>query len=400
MNYSLQDLVKPLTAEEIREAIYTLIAANGIVTTNWQPWSPTKVLIHVVSVVLAAFSVLVSSIAAGGFLGLASRPWAVLIARYRYGITDIRTKSLATTNIQLTNNGVGVYSAASGEWTFKNPATGALYVNTEPFAFGIGESVTFSASSVEAGSIATSEVGAINVIDSPAVSGVVCTNTTSAVGLEDASVGEIVALCLARRDARSINGPRGAYLWAAQTATRGDGSPIGVTRVRTYAPGDGTVPCYVATATGAVQGFADQPGTDLGRVALNIQEFAETQSVESRTYSGEPIPLAVVYELWMWADDAAVRTFPGGTIEEKVKRKVLQDLGSFCAAAPIGGFNADDSNRVYDDAIATAIAKAVPGVYRVKLTEPSGPFILGPGQFPILGAVAGTVNVVSRKGLV
>lgn len=399
-NYSLQDLVRPLTAEEIRTAIYALVAKRGVVTTNWQPFAPTKVLIHVVSIVLAAFSVLVSSIAAGGFLGLASRSWAVLIARYRYGITSIQEKSLATCTVQLTNTGTGVYSAGPNEWTFFNPGTRARYVNSEPFAFGIGGSATFLVTSVEAGSIATSDIGGITAIESPSVQGVTCTNITPAVGLEDASLSEIVATCLAKRDSSSSFGPKGAYVWAAMSATRPDGSSIGVTRVRSFARGDRTVRVFVASQTGPVSGVLTDAASDISIVFRAIRDNAEPANITAEVYSATASAMPLAYEAWLTADGGSLTSLPGGTLDEKVRLRVLTDVAAFLAQAPIGGYNADETNRVYREAIAAVITKSVPAIYRVRLIEPAGDFLLGAGQFPVLGAVSqADIHVTSRLGV-
>jgi hypothetical protein len=393
--FTLDELVTTIGVDEWKKSIYDLLASVGVSTTTWQPWAPTRALIHVIAIVLFAFSTLVSQIARGGYVGLASRPWLILIAKYRYGIDDIPQKTFATCTLSLVNSGTGVFNPGPGQWIFENPTTGAQYTNNATFSLGVGGTATVAVTCTRQGAVGSSPVGTITKIVTSA-SGVSVTNTTPAIGLEDATVEEIAALIVARRDSRSTNGPRGAYDYDARTAKRVDGSPIGVNRVRVYAPGDGTVNVYVATASGPVTGDQNTPSSDLGRIRLAILEGAETQGVQPNVFTATAVDFQVIYEVWVYSDIDLTGFDVGTTAAEKIQARIFQRLSEFTARTPIGGFDADDTNKIFEDAIQVVIGQVSNSIYRVKINTPQISFNVGAGQFPQLSIATGSINFVPR----
>lgn len=375
--FSIDDLTTPLTREEVQAKIYDVIGILGTRTTSWKPGAIARTIITAASAVLASFSKLTALIARSGFLELAEGRWLALVAWYVYGV-EKEYATFADGEVTLTNSGGGIYDLDPGDLILANPDTGKQYRNTSPLTIGALATVTIPIAAIEAGSASSSAPGAIVELVTPLL-GVACTNALAVVGRDDETDPALRARCSEKLGALSPFGPWDAYSYAARNAVRGDASPIGVTRIRTTKDGYGNVVTYVATASGAVTGVADDLTTDLGCVDDAIQRKAAPLAVTATVVSATPVPIDVSYRLWMYNTS--------GLTLAQIETAIALKLATFLAGQPVGGnVISGGPGTVYLDAMRTAIA-ALPQVFHVEIVTPAADVLLSDADVPVLGTV-------------
>lgn len=388
---TLEELTTPATKEEVEEAIYASLAAKGSKTTTWKPGAVTKAIITGVSIVLAALSVLVALIAAGGFLELAKNVWLTLVARHVYGVERI-PETFATSTVTVQNTGGGVYAGDPDDLVFSasgGTAEGKTYRNTGAFSIpAMAGSVEIPVQAVEAGSASTAAVDEIDTLET-ALLGVIVTSSTAAVGADEETDAALRTRCRAKTGTLSPNGPRDAYHYVALSAKRQDGTSIGVTRVLTQADGNGNVDVYVADGSGDIPGDVADPATDLGAIAEAIHTQTEPLAVTPSVQSATPFPVNVAYTLWVYDTSG----LSDGEIEVLANKRLLD----FLASLPIGGVvkATGVTGRVYVDALEAVIAGTLPDqLIDVEVTTPGADVDLAIPEAPILGTPAGTIEQV------
>lgn len=387
MTFSLADLVQPVTRQEVQASIYEALGILKINTTSWKPGSPPRVMIVAVSVVLSGFSELVSLTAKSGFLELAEGDWLTHVAHYVYGVDRIEA-SFASGTVTLDNTGGGEYDLDPDDLIVQNPTTGRTYRNTDPVTMTAGQlGVQVAVVATESGQGSTSPPGTITELTTPLI-GVECTNDAALVGRDRESDTALRARCSEKLGALSPMGPWDAYSSAVRNATRPDGSSLGVTRIRTTKDGYGHVTTYIATASGAVPGDAEDPATDLGIANEAIQRKAAPLAVTAFTRTADPLPIAVDYELWMYNTS--------GRSEDEIRSTIATRLATFMSNQPIAGNVIDDPpGYVYHDAIRAVIAGSYPQIFHVDVLNPPDDVEVGDTEVPVLsGAVTGVLNQV------
>lgn len=86
MPLALADLLDAPTPQRARDYLYSLLALGGFPTTSWQPGSVPRRFAEAKATIYADALGLVSRIAAGGYLDLATGDWLTLLARSAYGL--------------------------------------------------------------------------------------------------------------------------------------------------------------------------------------------------------------------------------------------------------------------------------------------------------------------------
>jgi uncharacterized phage protein gp47/JayE len=384
---TLTELTTPLTAEEVKTAIYEAVEARGTATTTWKPGAVVRTIIAGVAIVIAAFSELVALIAKLGFLELSEGDWLTLVAKHVYGV-ERDQGTFATGTVSLTNTGGGVFTGDPGDLVVLNPSSGKSYRNTEPFALGALATILVPIQAIELGSASTSGHGTITDFETPLL-GVSVTNIGAVVGTDPEEDAALRARCRAKTGALSPNGPRDAYAYVATSAKRASGESIGVERVRTVPDGVGGVDVYVATANGTITGTNDNPATDLGAVAKAIHEQVEPLAITPDVQAATPLTIAVTYELWV--RDTSSLSDP--EIDDLVEERLAEHLRSI----PIGGqVIPGQPGRVYVSGLAAVIGASLPGrEVRVSVTLPAADVAVTLSQAPILGLVTGTIHQVA-----
>lgn len=381
------ELLRPLSVAECRDHIYATLAARGAVTSSWKPGAVVRTIIYALAIMAAAFSALQVKIAQSAFLGTASGAWLTMVARYTYGVERLEG-SFATGNLVLTNSGGGIYSGDPDDLIFRG-ANDKEYRNTEPFSLGSGASITIPVRAVEIGTASDAPAGTITHLVTP-MPGVTATNPLALAGTDPETDEQLRARCVDALGALSPNGPPDAYRYAATSARRADGTPIGVTRVETIPDGYGNVDVYVATPTGAVSGDAGDPDTDLGAVAAAIKTQAEPIAVTAIVESATPEPISVVAEVWV---RRASQT--NTQIEEQIEAFLMDWISTL----RIGGQRIPPSTQgyVYQSAVEAAIAQALdaPPV-RVTVSSPASDVALAVNEAAALSGVTVTVHQIAE----
>jgi phage-related baseplate assembly protein len=382
---SLDDLTTPLTPDDVKRSIYSVLANTGVTTTIWKPGGVVRTIIAGVAIVIASMSVLLSNLAKSGFLSSAAGDWLAQIAKNVFNVVPTQP-TFATSIITVDNTGGGIFDQDPGDIQFINPTTKKTYFNTETVHIGSLETgVQIAVQAFEAGSASNSFPGEISQLQT-ALLGVSISNSTSAVGVDAESDPSIRQRCLDKLGSLSPNGPSDAYAYIARSATRPDGTPFGVTRVRVTNDGYGNVFVYLATASGGVPGTVGDLSTDLGLIDEQLQRMAAPLAVTLHTYTATPVAIPVTYELWLY-------NASGFTVDQ-IQEAIAVNLTEFIASQPIGGnVIGTDPGKIFRTALEACIGAATttPGVplpsIKVVISVPTDDVALDASQVPVIGTV-------------
>lgn len=387
---SLAALTTPLTTAEVKASIYDILERLGVPTTSWKNVAVARAIIAAVSVVLAAFTVLMAEIAKSGFLELAQGDWLTLTAKYVYGVDRIEA-TFATGEVTVNNTAGGVFSFDPGDVVFSKTGSAKTYTNTDAFTLAaLQTGVVVEIQALEQGADSTAPPNTITSLETTLL-GVTVSNAVSVVGLDAENDAALRLRCYEKLSSLSPNGPRGAYAFFAKGATREDGSTIGVTRVRVTPDSDeGIVTVTVATATGAITGDVDDEGTDLGAVNLAIQTNVVPDGVTATIQSATALAIPVTYEIWIYT----AASLTALELEELIETRLTE----FMAGQPVAG-NAIPpavTGKVFHSAIVAAIGSVRDEIFQVQVTAPAGDVTVGATQVPVLGTVTPTaIHLVS-----
>lgn len=375
---TLEELTEAATFEEMRDAIYEAIAASGITTTTWKPGATVRTIVAGLAVVLSAFSQLQAEIAKSGFLELAEGDWLTLVARYVYGV-ERDPGTFATGVVEVDNASGNIYAGAAGDLIFLNSTNTKTYRNTGAFSIGAGAlNVEIPVQAIEIGSESTASPNEIDELVTVLL-GVTCSNPEAVVGRDVELDPALRSRCAAKLGTLSPNGPRDAYSFVAKSATRADGTTIGVSRVRVIADGLGGVTVYIADDDGALSAPADV--TTVGEA---IDELAAPLGIDAETVNASNVVIPVTYEYWL-RDDT-------GKTDGEISSAVASALTAFMARQPIGGHVIPPTaGRVYQSAIEGAIAGAFPEhTIKVVVTTPAADTAIDVDEVPVIGSITVT----------
>jgi phage-related baseplate assembly protein len=386
--FSLAELMKPLSTEQVRSAIYRSLSITGTNTAGWKPGAVVRTIITGSSIVGSALSNLIAYVANGAYLQTATGSWLKLKAFHDFNVTP-PDATFATGTVILNNAAGGIFPMVAEEVLFSNPDTGKTYRNIAAFNLGslqVGLPVTVRAT--EAGSASTSLAGTIVSIESPTMAGVSCSNPEALIGTDAADDPAVRTLCSDKLGSLSPNGPKDAYAYAARNARLPDGTTAGVTRVRVKRDGYGFVYIYAGTASGALGGDVNNPSTPLGAVAAAIYELAEPEAVTAIPASAVPRVIPVTYSVRLYNTS--------GLTQAQIRDAIAAKLVTFFTTQPIGGNG--DEQKLYHDAIRTAIGSTLPEIFHVEVTSPAGDTVLDYPDVPMLGDVTATEILQSPPG--
>lgn len=376
--FNINDLTEELTADEVKTAIYQELDLLGVETTVWKPGAVVRTIIAVFSVLLGYCTYIISGIASSSFLAFAQGSWLTLLAEYTYNVIR-EGASNATGNLTLTNSSATPYSIAVDDLIVSNPTISKEFRNAEAFLIPALGSVTTVIAAVEEGSGSTSAPGAINSLVTP-LAGVTCTNPAALTGFDAESDDSLKLRCQQSTAALSPFGPSDAYRFAATSATR-EGESCGVTRIRLDADGAGNISVYVASATGEIPGAVGDLSTDLGCVALAIQQNAVPLGITANVFSCTTVNINVAYVANVYdsvnLDAVSILALTDTALGDRVNR------------LPIGG----DGGFFYLDSIKSCIDNTLPEIYRIQVTSPVSDIALAINEVAVLATATGTVVV-------
>lgn len=384
---TIDDLTTPLTTEEVKASIYSVIGQLGLPTTNWKPIAPTRVMIAGCSVVLAALSQLTSKIARAGWAELSSGGWLDLVARYVYN-EERRDVTFAEGDWAWVNASTNSYGFAAEQFVVFNNATGARYANVDDITFPPGGSGGFVSGdlgpirirAIEAGAASSALPLQIQGLETP-LTGLAGQNINTITGTDAEDDQELFIRCNDKLGSLSPNGPPDAYGFVARNAVRLDGTAIGVTRVREVNDGQGGLTVYVANAAGPIPGTASDPSTDLGAVHDALQQMATPLCVTETTAPAEAVGVDITYEIWLYG---------ASLTSAQIQTEIQSRIDAFFASQPIGGNDIDGTGgKIFASAIQAAISQATPKLSVVKavLSLPAADVSLTAAQVAVRGNI-------------
>lgn len=387
---NLSDLITPMTSDQVKKSIYTVIGKVGVDVTIWKPGAVVRTIIAAVAIILAALTTLISLIATSGFLSLASGVWLTLVARYVFGV-ERNLATFGTGTLTLTNTGGGMYTLNAGAYTVVNLDTGKTYHNVAGFTLNPNATLTINIIADEVGAASTSGVGNITG-QANALNGVLVSNPTAVVGTDDELDPDLQLRCLDKLGSFSPNGPSDAYAFVARSALRPDGSSIGVNRVIVTNDGFGNVFVTLATASGPVPGDQNDPTTDLGMIRLAMLQKATPLCVVPYALSATPVQQALTFTAYAYNTQ--------GLTSALLLTAVTAALAQLFATLPLGGHVLTAGpGFIFLEEFKAAMTAAVPSLFRIVFTIPATDPTLVGGQVLTLGAVTGTVQFVSKQTL-
>ena len=379
MIYSLKELVTPPTRAEATAAIYSVMGAVGVTTTNWKPGAVMRTMITAVAILYVASATLIALIARSGFLELAAGAWLDLVAYYVYGVTR-QEATFAEGDVTLTNSGGGVYNYEANDVIVKNGA-GVTYRNTEAFTLLGASSLEVSVRAIEAGIIGTTAANTIEGFETEiSAQYVTVTNANALIGAERERDPALRTKCLDKLGALSPNGPKDAYAYFARNAKFADGTSAGVTRVRVVHDAYSNVTTYIGTASGGIEGAEEDGLTALGVVHDNIQRNAVPLSINETTVSATGYSFSVSYSVWAYSSI--------GMTAAELRDEINAALTAFFVDRPIGGDEIEGNDgAVYVSAL-RAVIRVRPEIFRVIVHTPSDDVPLMPYHAPTVGSLA------------
>lgn len=378
--FSLNDLITPLTKEQVQASIYRVLGALGVNTTSWKTGAVVRTQIVASSIILAALSQLQANIARSGFLEFSTGDWLTLLARYVYGV-ERNTATFAAGLVTLTNTGGGVYAFDPGDLIVLDARTGKSYRNSGSISLSAMTTLAnVEVVATEAGSASNAAAGEISQLQTTLLN-VGVTNPAGVVGADDETDPELRIRCYEQLGALSPMGPWDAYGAAVRSAKRADGSSLGITRTRIKKDGFGGVTTYIANNSGAV-------GSDDVAIADEAcHQFAAPLGVNPTTVSANEVDVDVAYELWMYNTS--------GNTPDQVAALERSALLAFFSVQPISGNIIDGvaPGKLFQDAIRSTIANALADqIYHVVVTAPAGDVSLSIGDVAALGTITAIIH--------
>jgi phage-related baseplate assembly protein len=393
MSVLLEDLLQPLTVAEARASVYAIMAQLGAPTTAWKPNAVVRAVLEVVAILLVGLSFVAVAVTKMQFREHAAGDWETIRARGYYGLERMEA-TYATGQVTLSNTGGGVYPMDAGDVIIQHDSTQRTYTNASAFtllagSIGSPTQVTIDVIATEPGSASNATANnAMTIVTT--MLGVAVTSNTAIVGRDQETDEELKVREDASIDALSPNGPAGAYLAAARSAVRANGTNVGVTRVAVSGPSMvGQLSVTAATAVGPVPGSVGTPGDDLDYVNRAIQGTdgagAVPLGIAAVVASAVAKPISVTADVWYYSTD--------GRTEAEVKAAAEKLVSDWLPTRPIGG---DTGGKVYQSAIRGAVLAVSRYAYNATVAAPAGDVAIGPSEVPTAGAIQITAHMVTQ----
>jgi phage-related baseplate assembly protein len=381
--FNLDDLIEPVSRSDVQRSVYSVLSTLGVNTTSWKPGAIVRTMIVAYSAVIASLSQLQATLARSGFLDLSVGQWLTLVARYVYGVERIEA-TFATGEITLANSGGGVFLFDPDDLIFLNSTTGRTFRNTAAVSLGPLSTATVAVQATEVGADSTSGPGEIDTMVT-VVLGVTCANNARLTGSDAEDDAALRTRCKEKLGSLSPFGPWDSYAYAVRSATRPDGTSIGVTRLRLGKDGFGSVFVTLAGVDGAIAGDPDDPDTDLGIANEAIKRNAVPEAVTAVVTSATNRSIGVTYSVWAYESK---RT------DAELEALIADAIDAFFRARPIGGDMVSGSaGKLYIAGLIAAIDEAADEIFHVVVSVPAADVTLDPDEVAVLsGTPAATIT--------
>jgi phage-related baseplate assembly protein len=378
MALSLDDLVKPLTADEVLETFLSTLETLGVKARSWRTGGVARTILKVVATSYASYTTVQANFIKSAFLDYAAGDWLTLAAKQIFNV-DRRAATFATGKLTLVNNSVSVYTRAAQAVRFRNPTTKKVYTNVAGFTINPGQTLEIDVVAIELGTASNAAPGTIVEFET-VLFGVACTNAAAVVASPAESDTDLKVRCRAKQATISVRGPRDAYVYAVTSALRIDGTPVDINRSQiSPSSSTGTVTVYVASPAGApIAG-------DITAVAESIEAVARPDSVTVSVLAATTVPLARTLTVWARRQN--------GVSSSDISALVNAALIDAIAAYPIGGLPKPPVTQgyLYADFLAGVVKSAHASIYDVDGT--GSDVALNPGEVATLATTI-TVRVI------
>jgi hypothetical protein len=375
---SIDDLISPLTSDQVRAQFITELETLGVPAKSWRKGGALSTMLTVTSLAYASFTQVQSFFVRSGFLDLASGGWLTLLAHYVYGVDRIGA-TFANGGLTLVNGGGGVFTFGIGEVIARDPVIDKTYTNTEAFSLNPSQTKTIHFQATEAGSASTAAPADVSELVTVML-GVTVSNASALVGTDDEPDPTLQGRCRDKLASLSPNGPRGAYSYAVRSATRSDGSPVDINRMQiSPSSSQGVVTVWCASPSGAPS------AGDLDYVRTSIENIARPDSVTVVVNAATPVALSA--SLTVWALSA-----PGVSVDT-LTTLVTNAIIALAKSYPIGGIAKPPSAQgyLYASTIEGAAKSAHAAIFAVDVFQ--GDLALNQGDVATL-STAVTVRIV------
>lgn len=355
MPVTLSDLTTPISVDEAEEALLGVLATAGFPASAWQPFSVGRTLVRGVAHVWSDASELVASLAAAGFVPLASGAWLDALAEGLYDEERIAAAATVGT-LTLTDAGGGPHVIAVGQLRALSDA-GYYYVNTTGGTLTLGGTLGLTFTAEAPGAAYNAAGGTITQLATPLVGVSVAASSTwiTSSGRDEETDAELRSRLIAKWGTLGTGSPALAYESWVRT-----GAP-NVTRVTindANPRGPGTIDIYAATNSG--------PATS-GDVAL-AQAYVDAR----RPLGSDPLVIApTAYPVTI-----AATVYVRAAYMTAAQVAIAAALSEYGAALDIGGV-------VYVSQIVETIM-AVAGVRNCSVTSPAADLVIGSSSLAVL----------------
>lgn len=390
MSVDFDSLMARQSIADIRTSVIAACESVGFYVSRLPGLSRLrKLALDVVPVIVDMATGVNADAIRGGLLDYAEGAWLTLLAINLFGVERIG-ETFATTTVTFTNGGANSYNFADGEVIVGN---GVVTYRAAAFTLSPsgndGDEAEVSVTCTVAGSAGSADAGEIDTLVTT-FDGVTCTNVAAVNGTDEETDEQLRERCRLSRAALSNAGPVDAIEFVARSATRADGSAIGVTRVQVVEdiPSMGDVTVYLADADGTVA------GGDVTTIDGLLRTLVVPTGVN---YLGTSAATTVTVNLTLTARYKSSSGYSTDELEDMVESA----LGTMFSEHPIGGYIETPPNGHMFlgeiEATIAAVRNEESGdrpIRSVSVTLPAADIELEPGEVAVLGDITYTwINV-------
>lgn len=389
---TLDQLTTPLTPDQVKSTLYSVLATLGINVTSWKPGHPVRTIIAGVSTLFSSYTYWSSNAIKSKFLTLARGPWLTATAKLDYG-TERNEETFAESSVTLRNDGPNEYQFDPEDLVleYKTVAADGLtpikytYQNTSPIVVTSGlptpQSKTITIRCTTPGTAGGLFAGrAVSLV--PAYEGLSVVVESPISGADTEADESLIIRSQSAASAMSACGPTDAYRYWA-TSVKVNGSPT-CTRVQVVR--GNPVRIYLGNASGGLG------PTELALVTEKLHEKAVPPGVNVEIQPGVPVPIQVVYKVWCRSTTLTIDKIIG-TINAEVARFLSDFPMGGNLAAVVDAAHPAGSRWLYFDSLKSVIETAIDRldgvenpVFHAEVTTNYGTkdVPITPGHMPIL----------------
>jgi len=253
MPLTLSSLIAPVTRDEVRKTVLSLLRVAGFPVASWHSSSVPRALVEVFCEALADLSSTVGKIARGGFLSLADGEWLTLLAAEFFDLTR-KPAVFARGVAVLTDGGGGPFTILPGQ-LWATSKSGKRFNNSRGGTLVAGGKLALEWQAESPGASFNVPAGDLTTLLTP-LPGVALDNPTlpsigtwlTRQGVDEETDAQLVQRCKEQWSSLGAGGNAPAYAYHAKRASDQ------VTRVRVYeaTPKGGHVTVVIAGPGGAI----------------------------------------------------------------------------------------------------------------------------------------------------